>query len=90
MLAHVGMYVCSRKWKWGHGTTVTVTAMTSRANGSKWYAGTVMGALTLRDGPIWWHYQSVSGIVNNMLAAATYLMLTVGGSRQVAGRSRGD
>jgi hypothetical protein len=49
-----------------------------------------MGALTLRDGPIWWHYQSVSGIVNNMLAAATYLMLTVGGSRQVAGRSRGD
>lgn len=27
-----------------------------------------MGALTLRDGPIWWHYQSVSGIINNVHA----------------------
>jgi hypothetical protein len=29
-----------------------------------------MDTLTLRDGPIWWHYQSVSGILENMHAGS--------------------
>jgi hypothetical protein len=64
MLACVGM-VCVQGWV----LQVKMTAMTSRTKrvGER-HRGTVMGALTLRDGPIWWHYQSVSGIVNTMLA----------------------
>jgi hypothetical protein len=92
MLAHVGK-VRVQCWllKVKMGVRTTATGMTSRAEAAgERYRCPVMGALTLRDGPIWWHYQSVSGISNSMLADATNLMLAVGGGRQGAGRGRGD
>ena len=55
------------------------------------YNRTVKDALTLRDGPIWWHYQSVSGIVNNLRADGD--IPHFGGRLRVrrgAGRDRGN
>jgi hypothetical protein len=91
MLACVGK-VCVQSWQAKTDRVrTTASAMTSRTEmvGER-HRGTVMGALTLRDGPIWWHYQSVSGIVDNMLAGRDKPHLDGGLGASVAGRNQSN
>ena len=60
--------------------------VSSREDGGPMLPGTVKDALTLRDGPIWWHYQSISGYTRHMHAVATYLIVGARGTVGLAGQ----
>lgn len=55
----------SRRWE----DTNKVALRDPRASTEVVERGSSQGELTLRDGPIWWHYQSVSGHPQDMHAA---------------------